>query len=431
MTGVGVAIPCRHLGPALGPRMGLAHDRTLLSVVKGGPRDGAPTLAGPLGRSAVVEGPRGVASAGRAGDRDLHAQGDDDHPARHALARPGRGGPSGHHAPPRLPRRTASAASRLAGAALSPRHADAPRGALIRVPGPRSSLGAAWASLGDALAPILRRGPDFLVVGAQKAGTTSLHHYLSQHPRLQPGAGPKELHYFDLRRQFGPGWYRSHFPRRGTARGRLCFEATPDYLGHAAVPGRIRHELGRVKLIAVLREPADRAHSSWRMWHSFKDRPDRAHRADPRSFAEAIEDEMASPARAAAGIYHYVGMGRYDEHLAAWREHFPDEDMLVLDYGQMGTDLRGFLDRICRFLEVDPFEPEAVEAMSGQRRWVGPEWSVTPSETAALARLRAHYAPANERLFDILGRRFEWRGAPGPIASVPPGGPGASWRPPS
>ena len=294
--------------------------------------------------------------------------------------------------------------TRTHGAAPAPpTRAAPPRGG-----GPVVPRNRARAALRDAAAPLLRRGPDFLIVGAQKAGTTSLHRYLARHPRLRPCAGPKELHYFDLRYHRGPGWYRSHFPVRLGARGRLLFEATPDYLCHAVVPGRIRRDLGAVRLIAVLREPAARAYSAWRMWHGFAGRPEDAARADPRSFAAAIEDELRAPESAARGHFHYVAMGRYADHVAAYREHFAPGEMLILDHAEMGRDLHGFLGRICGFLDVPPFAPEAVEAMAGERHWVGPDWPVTAEVEAALARLREHYAPHNRRLFDLLGRRFDW-----------------------
>ena len=260
----------------------------------------------------------------------------------------------------------------------------------------------------DALVPLARRQPDFLVIGAQKAGTTSLHRYLALRPRLTPSAGPKELHDFNLRYHRGPGWYRSHFPVRLRARGQLLFEATPDSLGHADVPGRIRRELGPIKLIAVLREPAARAYSAWRMWHSFAERPEKAARADPRAFPAAIEDELTAPDRAARGHFHYVALGRYADHVAAYREHYADAGLLVLDHAEMGRDLPEFLDRICAFLDVPPFEPEAARALGARRHWVGPRWPLTPETRATLARLRAHYAPHDERLFRALGRRFDW-----------------------
>ena len=257
--------------------------------------------------------------------------------------------------------------------------------------------------------PALRLRPDFLVIGTQKAGTTSLHHYLARHPRLSPCAGPKELHFFNLRYHRGLGWYLGHFPLRFRRRGQLYYEATPDYLVHEVVPGRIRRDLGAVKLIAVLREPAERAFSAWRMWHHFAEaRPEEAAKADRRSFAQAIDEELAHPDGRADAHFHYVAMGRYAEQLERYRAHFRPEDMLVLDYDEMGRDLPRFLERICDFLGVERFSPETVTDLGSQRHWVSPPWAETDEVRATLERLRHYYQPYNERLFDLLGERWEW-----------------------
>lgn len=269
--------------------------------------------------------------------------------------------------------------------------------------------------------PAIRSRPDFLIVGTQKAGTTSLHRYLARHPRLMPCTGPKELHFFDLRYHRGLGWYLGHFPLRFARNGKLSFEATPDYLVHAAVPGRIRRDLPDVRLIVVLREPAERAYSAWRMWHHFADaRPDEAAKADPRSFARAIDDELANPGGGADAHFHYVAMGRYAEQLERYRAHFGPDRMLVLPYDEMDRDLPRLLARICDFLGIERFAPDAVEDLGRQRHWVSPPRAETDEIRATLDRLRAYYHPHNQRLFDLVGERWDWAGpsdavVPGPL----------------
>ncbi|TCJ16303.1 hypothetical protein EZJ19_05210 [Parasulfuritortus cantonensis] len=103
--------------------------------------------------------------------------------------------------------------------------------------------------------------PDFLVIGAQKAGTTSLHKYLRRHPGLV-GSKPKELHYFD--RDIHAGMtldaYRRHFVG---PRGRLYFESTPAYLYAPDAAEHIHAGLPEVKLVVMLRDPVKRAYSAW------------------------------------------------------------------------------------------------------------------------------------------------------------------------
>lgn len=259
------------------------------------------------------------------------------------------------------------------------------------------------------LVPLLRRGPDFLIIGAQKGGTTSLHAYLQEHPQIRPSTGPKELHFFNLYYNKGLAWYLSHFPWRFQARAELTFEATPDYICHKVVPLRIREHLGRPKLILTLREPAERAYSAWKMWHNFVDHPTKARKADRRCFTTAIQEELTSPNGQSNLHFHYVTMGRYAEHIENFLQHFPEADLLILDFRDMSTDLHGFLNQICSFLGIDEFSEEECDRFGKTHHWAGPQRRRSPEEEATLAELRKYYAPHNEKLFELLGRRLDWQ----------------------
>lgn len=259
------------------------------------------------------------------------------------------------------------------------------------------------------LGPRFRKRPGFLIIGAQKAGTTSLHHYLGRHPALRPADGPKELHFFDIYHHRGLGWYLSHFPRRFPPDGRICFEATPDYLHRREAAERIRRDLGQVRLVAVLREPSARAYSAWKMWNQFdRLRPGGSAKADRRSFAQAIAEELDAPDGSADRHYHYVSAGRYAEHLERFRRYFPERDILMLDHAGMSQDLGGFLARICEFLGVEPFSRDQVAQFSVQRLWTSPPVPERSDTEATLARLRDYYAPWNAKLFDLMGERWDW-----------------------
>jgi hypothetical protein len=114
----------------------------------------------------------------------------------------------------------------------------------------------------------LRLKPTFLVIGAQKSGTTSLHAYLADHPAILC-ATPKEVHYFDQAYHRGDRWYLAHLPLAGrgiAARARAGVapavgEVTPAYLFTPLVPQRAHAFDPRLKLIAVLRDPVTRAYS--------------------------------------------------------------------------------------------------------------------------------------------------------------------------
>ena len=99
----------------------------------------------------------------------------------------------------------------------------------------------------------LRALPNAIIIGAQKAGTTSLHRYLSGHPEVGV-ANAKEVHYFSVRFNNGMDWYRAHFPIEGEAS--IVMESSHSYLFHPFAPERVHAALPEVKLIALLRNPS-------------------------------------------------------------------------------------------------------------------------------------------------------------------------------
>ncbi len=139
----------------------------------------------------------------------------------------------------------------------------------------------------------LRLLPDYLIIGAQRAGTTSLHRYLIQHPGVRTTLRTKGVHFFDTGYGRGMSWYASRFPTRLTAwyvarRHGVELrtgEASPYYLFHPHVPGRVAEHLPQVKLIALLRDPVGRAYSHYQ--HEV------ARGFETLSFEEAIEAEAA------------------------------------------------------------------------------------------------------------------------------------------
>src|SRR5580658_4393131 len=203
--------------------------------------------------------------------------------------------------------------------------------------------------------------PDFLVIGAPKSGTTALHAALAQHPGLymSPVKEPK----FFLSdgpppARGGPGdaqTYREHVWRRadyealfdaapaGTLRG----ESTPLYLYDPAAQRRIRELIPQAKLIVVLRDPVERAHSNWtHLWSAG---------LEPiGDFVEACAEE---PRRIEAGwdsFWHYTGLGRYGEQLENLYRLFPRDQVLILRYLRLVDSPAETLDEICTFLGVEP-----------------------------------------------------------------------------
>jgi hypothetical protein len=202
--------------------------------------------------------------------------------------------------------------------------------------------------------------PDFLIAGVPKAGTTALHAALSRHPGLylSPVKEPK----FFLTdgpppTRGGPGdalTYREHVWQRdryealfdAAPPGALRGEATPLYLHDPAAMNRIRDLVPAVRLIVVIRDPVERAHSNWTHLWSAGLEPEG-------DFVRACDLEPKRVAAGWASFWHYAGLGRYGEQLDRAYRLFPREQVLVLRYRALIDDPAAALDRICAFLGVE------------------------------------------------------------------------------
>lgn len=176
--------------------------------------------------------------------------------------------------------------------------------------------------------------PSFLIIGAQRAGTTSLHRYLVQHPQVAPPWPSKGVHRFDLEPRRSPAWYRAHFAR--SAPGRITGESSPYYLFHPLVPGRVAAALPGVRVIAMLRDPVLRAHSQYQQEYArgFEDCEsfERALELEPGRL-EGEERRLTEDPdyRSFAHQHHsYVARGIYLEQLRRWEAAIGAERMLVL-----------------------------------------------------------------------------------------------------
>jgi hypothetical protein len=251
--------------------------------------------------------------------------------------------------------------------------------------------------------------PDFLVVGAQKAGTTSLLDWLAGHPAVMP-ATAKEPHFFDLHFERGEDWYRTHFPH-DRRRGRVeavhgasrAGEATPSYLFHPLVPSRAAACLPDARLVALLRDPVARAHSHWRH--------ERRAGRETRPFDEVVGDELASLARGerpdpASPDFRrqwYVSRGFYAEQLARWLEQFPPSQLLVLWSDELFADPATGYAAACRHLGLEPVAPSAGFGARNRDLTDGP--SIEPR---IASRLREVYAGPDADLAALLGRPPSW-----------------------
>lgn len=257
----------------------------------------------------------------------------------------------------------------------------------------------------------LRMEPAFILIGAQRCGTTSLFRALAAHPQGLPPTFHKGVNYFDLNYYRGAHWYRAHFPVAEIARRKAgrhgapaAFEASGYYLYHPWAAERLGHDLPGAKLVALLRDPVERAfsaHKHERARGYEQEDFERALALEDDRLAGEIERMRADPAYESFAHRHhsYRHRGQYAEQLERVFEFFPRTQVHVIDsaayFGQPAREYR----RLLEFLGLAPFEPgfAAANARPG------------PTMDARSRRmLQEHFAPHDERLAKLLGRQPGW-----------------------
>ena len=256
--------------------------------------------------------------------------------------------------------------------------------------------------------------PDFLILGAQKAGTTSLHRYLELHPAmLAPSV--KEVHFFDVQWWRGQRYYRAHFPTtlariaRRLSRGQRAItgEASPYYLAHPQVPRRVHSVCPRIPMIVILRDPIERAHSHYlhncrigaESCTTFAEALDR----EPERLAGELERMSADERYESFAHRHhsYVLRGQYAAQLRAWFDVFPREQILVLENEALARDPAGVYRRVLDFLQLPPWQPQAFARHNAAG-------SSAPLEAKIRTQLAEHFEPHNRELYELLGHEFAW-----------------------
>jgi hypothetical protein len=258
------------------------------------------------------------------------------------------------------------------------------------------------AGQGQGLIDIIRPRmiPSLLVTGAMKAGTSALFRMLAEHPQVVPPLR-KELHFFNNDAEYSKGFahYLGHFQRRPWRPGRfVSFEASPSYLPLEKAAERIAGHLPGVLLVAILRDPVERAYSAWNMYHGAMHRPKSTMGPDPRSFEQAVEDELAG---VPALLQHrYLYMGDYAEHLLPYLRLFPREHLLLFGYPHFKQRPADVVNSIFEHWRLTPLDP--AHPVFSNRTNAKPY--AAPMDPGLKERLYAHFGPRVERLYELLGR---------------------------
>jgi Sulfotransferase domain len=263
----------------------------------------------------------------------------------------------------------------------------------------------------------IRLLPDFLIIGTQRGGTTSLYRHLKAHPCIGDTSN-KDLHFFDRRFHKGLTWYRGHFPtrlekayvRQVHKRPFVTGEASPSYLFHPYAPKRVAQVLPNVKIIVLLRNPVSRAYSQYH--HAVELGFERL------SFEEAIqgEEERTVEEREKIlqdGRYYseeykhrsYLSKGIYVEQLQAWMDLFPREQFLIIKSEEFYADPAATFKQVLSFLNL----PEAeVEMEKKEFKQYNTNTYSSKIDPVVRARLIEYFEPHNGRLYEYLGIDLGW-----------------------
>lgn len=244
------------------------------------------------------------------------------------------------------------------------------------------------------------RLPDFIIGGAPRSGTTWLASALDRHPdvwiarpiRPEPKFFLVDTLYSEGLDSYSERWFAD------APEGSVVGEKSTNYLESDTVADRIAHDLPYVKMLFVLREPADRAVSNYR-WSVMNGK-------EQEDFGTALDLEESREADLAPKLRYarphaYFSRGCYARLLRAYYDRIPAERILVLRFEDLVTDPRRTTARALEFLGV-PAQPDLIGEESGINASV-PEPGIDPD---TVARLRAAYAPLNQELVELVGPSF-------------------------
>jgi len=253
--------------------------------------------------------------------------------------------------------------------------------------------------------------PNFFVIGPGRTGTTSLYHYLDQHPCITKSAYD-ELGYFDDNFHLGFNWYRSLFPTKFTQqkieskyKKFLTYDVTPGYIRRPWAARRISSYFPNTKLISVLRNPVDKTYSHYNMGVNGGN--------EKRSFEEVIKYDLKqlenfsdSYSKTSDDYFKnviensFVARGFYLEQLDIWFKLFPKKQILIIKSEDLANRTTEVVKDIFNFLMLPEYKIKNVSKHSVS------DYSKMNSSTRKT--LVEFFKPYNKKLYEFLDRDFGW-----------------------
>jgi tetratricopeptide (TPR) repeat protein len=247
--------------------------------------------------------------------------------------------------------------------------------------------------------------PNFIIIGSEKCGTSSLHYYITRHPQVLDAA-QKEIHFFTQNQKYNQGkdWYFSHFPPISDNSGFMVGEGSTSYISCLNnAPQRVLEMLPEVKLLAVLRNPVDRAVSNYHQLVKLgKER---------RSLEEVMMTEMelfqeVDNFLSLSQKYRQIDKGcirksLYAYFLEQWMSFFQKEQFLILQSEDLFKHPEAVMEQVFEFLGLPNFLASNYEAVNTGGSYSHPEGSLEGS-------MADFFRPHNQKLEALLGKVFNW-----------------------
>ena len=247
--------------------------------------------------------------------------------------------------------------------------------------------------------------PDFLIIGAVRSGTTSLYYDICQHPSVKKAAYD-EIGFFDDNYHLGEDWYRSLFPTKKKMRevkqntgNAITGEDTPFYIWNEIACKRIAEVLPNVKLIAILRNPVDRAYSNYFLGVRHSNETKNFDHAIMKDI-EFLDSKIKMEFKNSDYKKSYVAKGFYAKQLKKWFEHFEKKQIFITTTEELDNNPNIVLEQIFKFLELPNY---SIKEIKRHKKSKYPKMNENVRK-----KLLNYFEPYNEELFELINQRFDW-----------------------
>lgn len=230
--------------------------------------------------------------------------------------------------------------------------------------------------------------PSFIIVGAMRSGTTSLYWNLCKHSQVKR-ANSKEIGYYWKYYHRGLEWYQRQFKSDC-----ITGEATVHYMSCAKSALRIALDYPHVKIIALLRNPAERAYSHYCLMKRWERLPFESAITEEKSRLRNLSDETFEYQQQS-----YINKSLYHKHLKRYFDTFPRNNIHIFQSEKYFVNPAVITYQIWQLLGLDYEEIEYTKHSTLEYE---------PLRQETKERLTEYFKPYNEKLFELIGERFEW-----------------------